>query len=234
MDIIQYAVEKISETMVKNLDLTQKKELAFHNLISDVQESMNQIGIALVEDFIENLDGSLKHYPGRKEAWHVQRKNDEKRLSTTMGDVVLKRTYYKNKQSGQFTYLVDDHLDLAPHSRMDLGLEAEILERVKDLSYQKTIDSFKTISIRSRTSVMNVVHKHLLEPTEVAIPSQKKIVDVLYIEADEDHVAYQDGKNRFMKLVYVYEGRKQVVGTAKRIELEGKRYFTGLYPNNEE
>ncbi|SEK95898.1 hypothetical protein SAMN04488114_1181, partial [Carnobacterium iners] len=78
MDIIQYAVEKISETMVKNLDLTQKKELAFHNLISDVQESMNQIGIALVEDFIENLDDSLKHYPGRKEAWHVQRKNDEK------------------------------------------------------------------------------------------------------------------------------------------------------------
>ena len=126
-----------------------------------------------------------------------------------MGDIVLKRTYYKNKQSGQFTYLADDHLELAPHSRMDLGLEAEILEKVKDQSYQKTIDGFKNISIHNRTSVMNVVHKHLLEPTDVPSPSQKKVVDVLYIEADEDHVAYQDSKKRFMKLVYVYEGRKE-------------------------
>jgi len=60
MDIIQQIVGKISETMVKNLDLTQRKELTFHNLVSNVQESMNQIGIALVENFIENLDGSLK------------------------------------------------------------------------------------------------------------------------------------------------------------------------------
>lgn len=219
--------------MMRNLDLTQKKELPFHDLVSNVQESMNQIGIALVEDFIENVDDSLKQHPARKKAWHIQRKNDEKLLSTTMGDVVLKRTYYKNKQSGQFTYLVDDHLELTPHSRMDLGLEAEILERVKELSYQKTIESFKNISINSRTTVMNVVHKHVLEPSEVAVPSKKKTVDVLYIEADEDHVAYQDGKNRFMKLVYVYEGHKKMEGSAKRIALEGKRYFTGLYPDNE-
>lgn len=233
MDIIQYAVVKISEMMVENLDLTQKKELPFHDLISNVQESMNQIGIALVEDFIGNLDDSLKQHPVRKQTWHIQRKNDEKVISTTMGDIILNRTYYKNKLSGKYTYLVDDHLELTPHSRMDLGLEAEILNRVKDQSYQKTIDSFKTISIRSRTAVMNVVHKHVLEPSEVAIATQKKVMDVLYIEADEDHVAYQDGKNRFMKLVYVYEGRKKTTGSTKRIELEGKRYFTGLYPDNE-
>ena len=232
MDIIQQIVGKISETMMKNLDLTQRKQLTFHDLVSNVQESMNQIGVALVEDFVENLDNSLKQHPARKEAWHIQRNKDEKILATTMGDIVLKRTYYKNKQSGQFTYLADNHLELAPHSRMDLGLEAEILEKAKDQSYQKTIDSFKNISIHSRTTVMNVVHKHLLEPTDVVSPSQKKVVDVLYIEADEDHVSYQDSKNRFMKLVYVYEGRKKV-GSAKRIELTGKRYFTGLYPDNE-
>lgn len=59
---------------------------------------MTQIGIALVEDFVENLDGSLKQHPARKEAWSIQRKNDEKMLSTTMGDIVLKRTYYKTSK----------------------------------------------------------------------------------------------------------------------------------------
>ena len=34
----------------------------------------------------------------------------------------------------------------------------------------------------------------------------KKPIQTLFIEADEDHVAYQDGTNRFMKLVYVHEG----------------------------
>ena len=53
---------------MESLELTQKKELSLHNLVSNVQESMNQIGIALVEDFIENLDDSLKQQPASKEA----------------------------------------------------------------------------------------------------------------------------------------------------------------------
>lgn len=80
---------------------------------------------------------------------------------------------------------------------------------------------------------MSIVHKHLLEPSKVEVSLKKKAVDCLYIEADEDYVAYQDGKNHFMKLVYVYEGRKKIKGSAKRIELEGKRYFTGIYPDND-
>ncbi|NLN15640.1 MAG: ISLre2 family transposase, partial [Tissierellia bacterium] len=51
-------------------------------------------------------------------------------------------------------------------------------------------------------------------------------------EADEDHVAMQDGVNREIKLVYVHEGRK--LKSKGRYELINKRYFTGSLKNNED
>lgn len=51
------------------------------------------------------------------------------------------------------------------------------------------------------------------------------MVEKLYIEADEDHVAMQDGTNKIMKLIYVYEGAIQK--SKNRRELINKRYFTG-------
>ena len=35
---------------------------------------------------------------------------------------------------------------------------------------------------------------------------KKKKIKYLYIEADEDHVSLQDGKNEMVKLVYIHEG----------------------------
>ena len=31
---------------------------------------------------------------------------------------------------------------------------------------------------------------------------------IIYIEADEDHVAMQDGTNKQIKLIYVHEGKE--------------------------
>lgn len=77
---------------------------------------------------------------------------------------------------------------------MDINLEAAIYEKASKHSYQETIDSFEHIGIYSRQTVQNIVHKY--RPDSVALPVEaKRQVDCLYIEADEDHVAYQDGKN---------------------------------------
>ncbi len=38
-------------------------------------------------------------------------------------------------------------------------------------------------------------------------PLKKRVVKTLYIEADEDHVALQNGRNKEIKLIYVHEGK---------------------------
>lgn len=48
----------------------------------------------------------------------------------------------------------------------------------------------------------------------------------MFIEADEDHVPYQNGKNKFMKLVYVHEGIRE---RGSQHELINPHYFTGEY-----
>ena len=53
----------------------------------------------------------------------------------------------------------------------------------------------------------------------------------LYVEADEDHVALQDGTNTMVKLVYVHEGKEIRKG---RNQLNNPHYFSGLYKNTEE
>jgi hypothetical protein len=60
----------------------------------------------------------------------------------------------------------------------------------------------------------------------------KKPVKALYIEADEDHVALQDGGSIEPKLVYVHEGRKKV--GKNRWKLLNARYFSGVYANSDE
>jgi len=62
----------------------------------------------------------------------------------------------------------------------------------------------------------------------------KHQIDCLYIKDDKDRVAYQDGKNREMRLTYVHEGYKENLESNDRKELNISRIFTGLYEDSEE
>jgi len=69
--------------------------------------------------------------------------------------------------------------------------------------------------------------------------SDKKEVDVLYIEADEDHISLQNGKNAISKLVYVHEGYKNKVEDKEndkdaRSRLKNVHYISGEFKELEE
>lgn len=84
-------------------------------------------------------------------------------------------------------------------------------------------------------------------PKTKYINANKKVVDVLYIEADEDHVALQDkfkkkeyitdinGKKRkksntiIDKLIYCFEGKELEAPISKRKRLINPHYFAGVY-----
>lgn len=136
-------------------------ESAFNDVIFDIQELMRKSGVELVEDLFSFLDETINESTQRNKDWHIQRKADEKVVSTTLGDIRLVRHYYQHKENQTFTYLLDGVLKLAPHTRMDLGFKAALLDKAKDVSYQKIIDSFLHSGTSSRSTVMNVAHKEL-------------------------------------------------------------------------
>ena len=91
--------------------------------------------------------------------------------------------------------------------------------------------------------VKNKLHK-LTFPQQKETKPEKKAVEYLYIDADEDHVSLQFkekkgdleiGENHrknncvLAKLVYVYEGIEPEAPRSKRNKLVNPRYFSGVY-----
>ena len=109
-------------------------------IVDNTMDLLNKLGKEIIEDVISNLEDEIKVSEDRKRNWYVQRNNDDKTISTLLGPINYKRTYYKNKNSGEYTYLLDEHLGINPHERIDDSLKAKIIEDAIGESYQSSIN----------------------------------------------------------------------------------------------
>ena len=93
------------------------------------------------------------------------------------------------------------------------------------MSYAKAAQVATPVPV-SKQSVRNVLCRLGTIPNTAApLPERRPKVSELFIEADEDHVAMQQGNSRQLRLAYVYEGK--VAEGKKRRTLTAKRVFTG-------
>jgi hypothetical protein len=100
-------------------------------------------------------------------------------------------------------------------------LKAKLVRTAADVSYGKAGEiSNGTVS---RQTVMNIVHR--LNHIKAELTEKPTKVATLYVEADENHIHLQNGKDGQIRLVYVHEGKKEVGKNRK--ELIHPRFFTG-------
>ena len=86
---------------------------------------------------------------------------------------------------------------------------AMIVKEAIETSYEKSGKRASSNVQVTKQTVMNTIRKlGEVENDEAKLPTKKKQVKTIYIEADEDHVALQNGKNKEIKLIYVHEGKK--------------------------
>lgn len=130
MNIIAHSIEEISQLLTKNFKQIENGNMDFSTFIKDVQQTMRSLSVDLVEDVMEKTENSLFNSPQRKKNYRVQRSNDEKVVSTIIGDVTLNRRYYQHKKKEDYVYLLDDFLGLEPHQRIDGSLEEDILKKL--------------------------------------------------------------------------------------------------------
>lgn len=177
MNIINDITGKIIKHMAYLADKPLSGQAALAGAVEDTLGLMMEIGADIIRDYIEMLEEGLITSEDRKAEWNVHIKNREKTIATKLGDITYKRTYYRNRETGAFRHLVDDLLEVEPHERIDLGLKEDMLKKAKEMSYQQVIDSYDNISITSRTTVKNVVHKAPMETAglgSIEKPKEKK------------------------------------------------------------
>ncbi|MBM7625153.1 ISLre2 family transposase, partial [Sporohalobacter salinus] len=232
--IIQHFTEKVTSEIEKELEkILLGKDSNLSQLINLVDGNLKELGRNIIKYVLEESDQIIRESSARKKSWVIQSRDMEKTLLTEFGEVKYKRTYYQSKSKDDFTYLLDDHFGIARYQRMDLGLEAKLIELAKDYSYQQSADLAVSETKLSRQTVKNKLDKlGAIDNRECdKLQTTKKQIKELYIEADEDHISLQTGKNTITKLVYVHEGRKK---SGNRNKLKNSKYFAGIYKDSED
>lgn len=232
MNIIQQAMELITKTQQENYEKMLTGETDISTVVTSTEEMVLELGTMMVKDLLETTDDEIKKSRERKKEWVVERKAEEKTINTVLGEVRYKRTYYHNKATGKYAHLLDNQVGIEPHERMEDSLRARLVKNAATMSYQKSIDQLSQSGITSRMSVCNAIKSLKTIPNDAVKTNKKDTPRVLYIEADEDHVAMQNGTSAIAKIAYVHEGKAEV--NKNRYKLKNKRYFSDVKNNNQE
>ena len=231
--------ENLEDDFIKNPE-------NFAEYVYGITDTLHKLGLEMIKDSLETMDQMLCDSPQRRRNWVVDAHN-AKTLTTSLGAVTFKKTLFLNKETNERAYLLDHIMGLEPNQRLTEDATAQMLEEAVQTSYRRGGEQAGLTDGVSRQTVKNKIHSLDFPPDE-HMPEQKKRVDYLYIDADEDHVALQfrekkgdlvkaeNGvKNNGLaaKIVYVYEGKEKEPLCGKRRALINCRYFCGVNNDSE-
>jgi hypothetical protein len=229
---IQHFYEKGIVELSNAADIFYKTPENIDDFIDAVIKPLLKFGIEFVSEVLQDADECIRNSRQRKDTWNINRR-EKTQLLTRLGNIIYERTLFHNRKTGEYRYLLDDLMGLEPHTRMTAGAEAALIEEAIDSSYRKGGLLVSMTDSVSKQTVKNKIHELVIEE-ELKVPEVKKKAEVLYIDADEDHIAEQaySGKKRntiIGKIIYLYEGKILENAKSHRHSLVGKHYFGGVY-----
>ena len=111
MNIIQQTMGIITKGYQENLEATLKGETNISNVVLSIEEKVLEIDKIMIRELLETLDEEIKENKARKQEWNVERKDEKKTINTILGEITYKKTYYVNKNTGSYSYLLDEIRD---------------------------------------------------------------------------------------------------------------------------
>lgn len=235
---IQYFNEECAQKfdLLEDEFIREPSDLASY--ICRLTEELHRLGLRMIQETLEDMDEMLNQSVIRKKKWVVDR-HEKKQLITSLGTVNFKKTLFKERMSGNREYLLDRLLHMESHERMTEDAIAKILKEAVQTSYRRGGEEINDLDNVTKQTTMNKIHK-LEFPKDTEVIENKKYVQKLYIDADEDHLSLQYQKkkgdlvsgrygrknnNIIAKIVYVYEGIEEVSEGDKRHRLINPHYF---------
>lgn len=209
--------------------------------VTGITKELHKVGLLMLQESLEQMNQQLKNSGKRTTGWYVE-KDSQKQLITSLGTVQFKKTLFKNRKTGETEYLLDRILGLEKHERMTEDAMAAMLEEAVQTSYRRGGEESCLEGSVSKQTVKTKIHQ-LKFPKNTEKTQEKKVVDYLYIEADEDHVSlqfrekkgdltenanHQKNNCQITKLVYVHEGIEPEAPKSRRYRLINPYYFSSI------
>ena len=191
---------------------------------SNLEENFMQLGYNLTKFSLEYGEEIIFKIKERKEQFESLEK-DDRTITSIFGDIDFKRRYYLDKQTGERVYLLDEYFKIAPKERLLENVETRLIEEAIETNYEKAGKCAAYKTEISKQTVMNKISELNINVNELKVLN-KKIVDNIYIIADEDHVHLQKGGIEETRLIVVYDS---IIKDGKRTKLCNKKHFGGVY-----
>jgi len=243
-EIIQYFAEVCYERFMEEQEKIFKNPKGFSDFEKGVTKAVNGLGREFIRLTLEEMNRCFKDSSWRREKWHVE-DTDRKQLVTTLGTVTYEKTLFVSRtertEDGKevMCYLLDKALGFTENQRITEAATERIYREAVQTSYRKGGEAISKGDKVSKQAVKELLHETVFPPS-FRIPEQKRVVEYLYIDADEDHYSLQFRnkkgdierdergykKNGAMtKLIYVYEGIEPEAPKSKRNRLIHPHYF---------
>lgn len=176
---IRYFCEK-SMTNIEKLEVDFLKDPAsLAEQIRGLRTELLKLGTEMVKEWLEEMDQKLQDSPVRRKKWVIEA-HHEKTLLTSLGDVTFQKTLFQNKETKEYSYLLDRILGLKPKQRLTEDAIAKILEETVQTSYQRGAESVSETAKISRQTVKNILHA-LTFPSETETANKKKKGWIIFI-----------------------------------------------------
>jgi len=244
------SITHLSENFIRKILEVQenflKKPDDVAMMVYSLSDALQKLGVDIMRTFFETIDQWLCNSPRRKEKYYIEQ-HMAKQLITSLGTVNFNKTLFSDKECRNEMYCIFDQiLGLEQHQRMTPDAVCNVLKEAAESSYRKGGSKVNPSDEISPTGVKDLIHG-LQFPPNFNVPVQKKVVDYLYIDADEDHAHLQfqekkgdldvseSGRKKngvITKLIYVYEGVRPVAPKSKRHRLIGTHYFCRCTEDN--
>lgn len=213
-EIIERCAEDLTVSVLQTI-----KGGTFSDAVAMVQDMVNKLGVNVLQMICREVDNVFDERRNRHKVI-IKHRAKSRRLLTSLGEVALDRRLYYDKIERRFFFAVDEMLKLEKNSRIEAGMKAQLIRSATLTSYGRASE-FAKHKI-SRQTIHNLVKNLNKDSTKLSV-KEKREVENIYIEADEDHIHLQNGRPSEVRLVYVHEGAREVC--KGRRELINPRYF---------
>jgi hypothetical protein len=203
-----------------------------------LQEASQEFLGRLITTTLEAIDIKLMTQRDKSRLRAVGKRQRE--LISLAGRITINRRLYRDQKTGQYVFLLDQHLGLAPHARLTPSVEKACLSL-------GTISSFRQSANIISTFIPTVSHNTIWKCCQDAgktaakqaanarheifedgvVPEATRQTKELHIEADGVYVNLQGSKKRKgeLKMVVAYEGKEE---QGSRRTLKQRRVAAGL------
>ena len=183
------------------------EDVSIDNAEERLTERVRRTVCEIMGAYYEKRDRELREDKEFRQAvgLQVERRNEPRSVLTKFGEVSYRRTYYEGREG--YCYPIDEIARVDSRQRISRGVSQELVERTIDFSYDKS-RKIVTKGAVSKQTVMNKIRQSQVPETESK--PLKLHARVLHIDADEDHVNLQNGKNTIVPIICVYEGIEKI------------------------